>query len=89
MNSLITSLGIIIFQIATQYINIFRYRTTTANGQTINYINVEPLTTRVREHFGCDTAPGGYLENNGGSGSAGSHWERRVFYNEVSPFPPN
>jgi len=56
--------------------------TTTANGQTINYINVEPLTTRVREHFGCDTAPGGYLENNGGSGSAGSHWERRVFYNE-------
>jgi hypothetical protein len=33
----------------------------------------------VRKYFGCPTAPGAYLENQGGSGSAGSHWERRVF----------
>jgi len=49
----------------------------------VNYLNVEPLKTRLREFLGCDTALGALLENNGVVGTAGSHFERRVFYNEV------
>jgi len=56
--------------------------TKSVNGVTINVLNVEPLTTRIRNHFGCSTIEGAYLENEGGSGSAGSHFERRIFYND-------
>jgi len=56
--------------------------TTTLGGNTYTYINAEPLTSTVRSYFGCATLPGGILENQGGSGSAGSHWERRIFGNE-------
>lgn len=52
------------------------------NGLTINYLDVEPLTTKLRDYFGCQSLEGGYLENQGGSGSAGSHWERQTFFNE-------
>ena len=41
-------------------------------------------------YFGCPTVNGGTLENEGGSGSAGSHWERVTFGNEgmtASEFP--
>lgn len=55
---------------------------TLANGQTVQYINAEPLTTRVRNYFGCQTIEGAFLENEGSSGSAGSHFERRIFFNE-------
>jgi hypothetical protein len=48
-------------------------------GYPTQYIDVEPLTSTVRQYFGCPSVHGGYLENQGGSGSAGSHWERRVF----------
>jgi len=60
------------------------YSTKTWNGETIRYLNVEPLTSRLQSYFGCYTLEGGYLENEGGSGSAGSHWERQIFFNEVS-----
>jgi len=52
------------------------------NGELVNYINVEPLTQRLRNYFGCQSLEGAYLENQGASGSAGSHFERRVFFNE-------
>ena len=44
----------------------------------------------MRSHFGCPTAWGAPLENNGGPGTAGSHWERVTFGNEAmtgSDFP--
>jgi len=53
------------------------------NGIEQYYISSEPITSRIRNHFGCDTIPGALLENQGGSGSAGSHFERRVFMNEM------
>jgi len=53
------------------------------NGENIKYLDVEPLTTRLKNHFNCPTLEGGYLENEGGTGSAGSHWERKIFFNEV------
>lgn len=52
-------------------------------GISTTVLNLEPLTKRLRDHFNCPTLEGAYLENEGGSGSAGSHFERRIFYNEV------
>jgi leishmanolysin len=51
-------------------------------GQPLTYINLLPLTERLRKHFGCPTLPGAFLENEGGDGSAGSHFERKIFMNE-------
>jgi len=53
------------------------------NGVKTLVLDVAPLTERVRNYFNCPTARGAYLENQGGSGSVGSHFERRVFGNEV------
>lgn len=45
------------------------------------------VTPRVREearkHFSCPSLEGAELENQGGVGSVGSHWEKRVFENEA------
>eukprot|EP00753_Platysulcus_tardus_P020831 PLAT8424.1.p1 GENE.PLAT8424.1~~PLAT8424.1.p1 ORF type:complete len:794 (-),score=357.78 PLAT8424.1:289-2670(-) len=44
---------------------------------------VTPTVLRVAgEHFGCDTLDGVQLENQGGSGTSGSHWEKRIFEDE-------
>ena len=32
----------------------------------------------ARAHFGCPTLPGLEIENQGGTGTAGSHWEKRI-----------
>ncbi|KAK6024892.1 hypothetical protein OSTOST_09222, partial [Ostertagia ostertagi] len=41
------------------------------------------VTPKVREearrHFNCSTLEGAEIENQGGGGTAGSHWEKRVF----------
>jgi len=55
---------------------------TIVNGNTITYIDLPPLTKRLKSYFNCSTLKGAYLENQGGSGSVGSHFERRVFGNE-------
>jgi leishmanolysin len=57
--------------------------TTTANGVTYSYVDVEPLTTKLRNYFNCPTLKGAFMENSGGSGSAGSHFERTTFGNEI------
>jgi hypothetical protein len=36
----------------------------------------------AREHFGCPTLEGLELEDYGGAGTQGSHWERRLMMNE-------
>ena len=58
----------------------------TANGRISKPV-VLLVTPRVveeaRDHFGCDTLEGAELESQGGEGSAGSHWDLRVFGNEV------
>ncbi len=53
------------------------------NGVKTNVLNLAPLTERLRAHFNCSTLEGAYLENEGGPGSSGSHFERRIFHNEV------
>jgi len=53
------------------------------DGSTRTVLDVEPLTTKLRNHYGCSTLPGAFLENDGGSGTAGSHFERRHFLYEA------
>ena len=48
---------------------------TTYNG--ISYINSPKVLEKARVHFGCDTLQRIALENDGGEGSVGSHWEPR------------
>jgi len=64
------------------FVNPASVGTTTLGGNTYSYLNVEPLTSKLRSYFGCSNLPGAILENQGGSGSAGSHWERRIFGDE-------
>jgi len=49
------------------------------DGYTTTVINAEPLTSRLRSYFGCNTLKGAYMENTGSSGTAGCHFERRQF----------
>jgi hypothetical protein len=41
------------------------------------------VLARVRDHFGCPTLNGAELENDGGNGTALSHWEARIFQGEA------
>jgi len=40
------------------------------------------LVEVIREHFNCSSLAGLELEDVGGAGTAGSHWKRRVIFNE-------
>jgi hypothetical protein len=53
------------------------------NGVVRTVLDVEPLTTKLRNHFGCSTLPGAFMEDDGGAGTEGSHFERRFFLYEV------
>jgi hypothetical protein len=53
------------------------------DGATSKVLNVAPLTSRLRDHFGCSTLKGAYMENSGSSATAGSHFERRIFAHEM------
>jgi len=55
----------------------------TLNGSVRSVLDVEPLTSNLRNYFGCSTLPGAIMENDGGAGTAGSHFERRYFLYEV------
>jgi len=57
--------------------------TKTVNGVSQYVLTVEPLRTKLRDYFGCPTLEGAYIEQQGGSGSTGSHFERRIFMNEL------
>lgn len=41
------------------------------------------LNAYLQSHFDCNTIEGMQLENEGGGGSLGSHWERIIAYNEM------
>eukprot|EP01116_Phalansterium_solitarium_P017119 TRINITY_DN4137_c0_g1_i2.p1 TRINITY_DN4137_c0_g1~~TRINITY_DN4137_c0_g1_i2.p1 ORF type:complete len:730 (-),score=220.18 TRINITY_DN4137_c0_g1_i2:455-2644(-) len=57
----------------------------TFNGQSrkIQKIVTPRVTQFGKEHFNCPSLNGFELENAGGSGTAGSHWERRIAGNEL------
>ena len=47
------------------------------DDETISIINSPKVLEKARLHFNCQNLEGVPLENQGGSGSAGSHWEAR------------
>jgi len=51
-------------------------------GNTIWKLATPKILEKAREQFGCSTLDGAEIENGGGSGTAGSHWEKRVFMND-------
>jgi len=59
------------------------------NASTPRTVLTTPRVMReVRAQFACDELPGGMLENQGSSGSRGSHWEKRVMGNELMTVGP-
>jgi len=49
------------------------------NGATQTVLAIEPVRSKLRNHYGCSSLRGLYIENGGGAGTAGSHPERRHF----------
>ena len=47
------------------------------NDEYIYYVNTPNVLEKAKLHFGCNSIKGIPLENYGGMGSAGSHWESR------------
>ena len=45
-------------------------------GTTYTVINSPSVLEWARTHFGCATLEGLPIENQGGAGTAGSHWEK-------------
>ncbi|KJH53660.1 Leishmanolysin [Dictyocaulus viviparus] len=58
----------------------------TANGTISHnvYMIVTPnVRKEARDHFKCPDLEGAEIENQGGSGTLGAHWEKRVLENEA------
>ena len=53
-------------------------KTTTINGIERTLFTGKNVIKYAKRHFGCDDIEGVELENQGGNGSVGSHWESRI-----------
>ena len=51
-------------------------------GKNVTKLGLPSVVEKARTGFGCETLNGVELEEGGGPGSAGSHWEKRVMYND-------
>ena len=49
----------------------------TINGVSYSFINSPKVLEKAKIHFNCGSLKGIQLEDQGGDGSAGSHWESR------------
>ena len=47
------------------------------DGSFVSFVNSPKVLTAARQHFNCTSLNGVPLENQGSTGSAGSHWEAR------------
>jgi hypothetical protein len=56
----------------------------TRNGQQVVSVTTPRVQAVVREHFQCSSMVGAELEDDGGEGTAGSHWEQRLFEGKLS-----
>jgi hypothetical protein len=48
------------------------------NGKKMNFIKTPNVLRLAKEHFGCNQLDGVPLEYNGGAGTAGAHWSKRM-----------
>ncbi|CAH4033124.1 unnamed protein product [Pieris brassicae] len=51
--------------------------------RTLHMIVTPRVVKEVRDHFNCSILEGAELEDQGGDGTALTHWEKRVFENEA------
>lgn len=51
-------------------------------GHTVKRIITPYAAAAAQKHYGCPGLDGPELEDGGGEGTAGSHWEQRTFMNE-------
>ncbi|XP_059047554.1 leishmanolysin-like peptidase isoform X2 [Achroia grisella] len=51
--------------------------------RTFHMVVTPRVVKEVREHFNCSELEGAELEDQGGDGTALTHWEKRVFENEA------
>lgn len=56
--------------------------TYTQNGKTVTKLVTPAIRQQVRQHFSCASLDGAEIEDGGGSGTGGSHLEKRIFMNE-------
>lgn len=82
--------------------NLFKYfpdaikpvtETVTINGVSRTRLTTPKVVAAAKKHYNCNTLTGVELEDQGGEGSAGSHWESRIMlgdymistdYNEIA-----
>ena len=67
-------------------------KTEKINGVTKNYISSPKVLQKAQIHFNCKNIKGVELENQGGEGSAGSHWEARYMLGDYmisTDYPEN
>lgn len=57
-------------------------KTVSIRGATKTLIVTPNVVAKAREAFGCGTLEGIELEEYGGSGTAGSHWDKRIMMND-------
>ncbi|RDD40195.1 Leishmanolysin-like peptidase [Trichoplax sp. H2] len=55
----------------------------TINGKKVNVINSPKVVEVARQYYNCSTIQGVELEDAGGEGSVGSHWEMRTLRDEL------
>jgi len=48
----------------------------------VKIIKTPKVVETAKKYFGCSTLQGVELEDNGGEGTAGSHWEARIMYSD-------
>jgi hypothetical protein len=58
-------------------------KSVSVSGKTRTFLDVPPLTEKLRAHYGCSTLAGALMENGGGDGTSASHFERKVFLYEA------
>ena len=58
------------------------YNKTDENGLNRIYLNSPKLLEVAKKYYNCENIEGVELENQGGTGTAGSHWEARILLGE-------
>ncbi len=57
--------------------------TISIRGKTATIVSSPTVLAKAREFLNCPTLQGMEVEDEGGAGSAGSHWERRIVRDEI------
>ncbi|EWS73758.1 leishmanolysin family protein (macronuclear) [Tetrahymena thermophila SB210] len=55
----------------------------TVRGINTTFLKTPNVLQYAKKYYGCSTIPGMALENQGGEGSAGSHWETTIIQDEI------